>query len=443
MRTRPFTGTVRFKAGKMRGWTPPRVVEVREGSPCRGIVEVGDLLLALSGRRPRDIIDCLEWGDASRVRLELRRGGRDISCEVRKEEGVPLGLVFDEPVFDGVMTCRNRCRFCFIDQMPPGLRPSLYLKDDDYRLSFYYGNFVTLNNLGRDDLRRVERLRLCPLYVSLHATDARLRSYLMGGNARRGLEALERLLSAGLEMHLQVVACPGINDGEALRLTCEEVLMRFPAASLGVVPVGLTRRAEEAAPGLLPFDAGMAAGLLETVREMQRKSLEMHGRRIVHAADEFYLLAGEDFPEASAYEGYPQLENGVGLARKFLDEAHGGAEEAGEAAGHGLITGQAGETVIRNILARLSGREVEVVTAQNLLFGGSVNVTSLLGGEDILSALRECRPSCGTLLIPESLLREGRFLDDMALEEVEEKSGYRLLPIPVNGRSLLEALTSR
>lgn len=416
---------------------------MREGSPCRGMVEEGDLLLALSGQRPRDIIDCLEWGDASRVRLELRRRGRDVSCEVRKEEGVPLGLVFDEPVFDGVMTCRNRCRFCFIDQMPPGLRPSLYLKDDDYRLSFYYGNFVTLNNLGRDDLRRVERLRLCPLYVSLHATDVRLRSHLMGGNARRGLEALERLVRAGLEIHLQVVACPGINDGEALRRTCEEVLTRFPVASLGVVPVGLTRRAALATPGLLPFDAGKAARLLETVREIQGKSLEMHGRRIVHAADEFYLLAGEDFPEASAYEGYPQLENGVGMARKFLDEGYGNAEEAGEATGHGLITGKAGETVIRKLLARVSGREVEVVAAQNLLFGGTVTVTSLLGGEDILSALRECRPSCGSLLIPESLLREGRFLDDLALGEVEEKSGYRLLPTAVNGKSLREALTGR
>ncbi|MBC7247737.1 MAG: DUF512 domain-containing protein [Actinobacteria bacterium] len=420
------------------------MVEVRENSPCRGAVEEGDLLLAIAGRKPRDFIDCMEWGDAARVRLTLQRGGRDLVCEVRKEEGVPLGLVFDEPVFDGVMTCRNRCRFCFVDQMPPGLRPSLYVKDDDYRLSFYYGNFITLNNLGRGELRRIERLRLSPLYVSLHATDARLRSYLMGGNASRGLEALARLLRAGLEIHLQVVACPGINDGEALRRTCEEVLSRYTAASLGVVPVGLTRRAALTAPGMRTFDAGTAAALLEVVHGMQERALELHGRRIFHAADEFYLLAGEDFPEASAYEGYPQLENGVGMARKFLDEGLGGGTEGkGRTAGRGLITGEAGENVIRKLLERVSGGEAEVVAAQNLLFGGSVTVTSLLGGGDILSALRARRPSCHTLLIPENLLREGRFLDDMTLAEVEERSGYRLLPTAVNGRAFLEALTGR
>ena len=428
-----------------RRWTPPRVLEVREESPCRGMVEEGDLLLAISGKRPRDIIDCLEWGDAARVRLDLRRGERDLSRVVRKEEGTPLGLVFDEPVFDGVMTCRNRCRFCFIDQMPPGLRPSLYLKDDDYRLSFYYGNFITLNNLGREDLRRIERLRLAPLYVSLHATDARLRSYLMGGNARRGLEALERLLRAGLEIHLQVVACPGLNDGEALRRTCGEVLARFPAASLGVVPIGLTGRAPQVAPGLVPFDGGRAAELLQTVREIQERSLEMHGRRMVHAADEFYLLAGEDFPEAAAYEGYPQLENGVGMARKFLEEAreHAAVKGSGEAGKRGLLTGEAGKSVIGRLQASFSPHGFEVVVAQNRLFGGTVTVTSLLGGRDVAAALRRYRPRGDTLLIPESLLREGRFLDDLTLEEVEEEAGYRLLPTAVNGDCLLEALTAR
>lgn len=432
----------RYGGGRRRAWKAPRVVEVRENSPCRGMVREGDFLLAVDGRRPRDFIDCMEAGYAPRLRLSLLRGEREIACEVRKEEGVPLGLVFDEPVFDGVMTCRNRCRFCFVDQMPPGLRSSLYVKDDDYRLSFYYGNFITLNNLGREDLRRIIRLRLSPLYVSLHTTDAGLRSHLMGGNGRRGLEALERLFHAGLEIHLQVVVCPGINDGEALQRTCEEVLLRYDAASLGIVPVGLTRLAKRTAPGIEPCDAGVASALLDMVHRMQQRALETHGRRIVHAADEFYLLAGEDFPEAASYEGYPQLENGVGMARKFLEEAEKwrGGKARSEPAAFAVLTGEAGDAVLRKAISRLPGHAPEIVTARNLLFGGTVSVTALLGGRDIATALREGNPESERVLIPESLLRDGRFLDDVTPREVEEETGYRLFPTAVDGGSLLNAL---
>lgn len=441
------------------GWSPPRIVEVREESPCREAVREGDLLLEVNGRRPRDVLDIMRWGDASAVRLRLQRGDRVLKAWVRKQEGLPLGLVFDEPVFDGVITCRNRCLFCFVDQMPPGLRPSLYVKDDDYRLSFWYGNFITLNNLGSAEVKRILSLRLSPLYVSVHSTDPELRSRLMGRGAERGLRVLRMLLDAGLEVHLQVVCCPGWNDGRALRRTFDDVLRIYRAASLGVVPVGLTRLAGEKAPGIRPHDAGTASSVLELVEEFQGEALGMLGRRLFHASDEFYLLAGRDFPPAEDYEGFPQLENGVGLVRKFLEEAFAYVRRcdssrpsapldsklerkaaAEEKKGLGILTGEAGRHVLRKVLSEAGIEGVELVVSQNDLFGGTVTVTSLLGGGDVMRTLRDAAPSSRDLLIPGTLLREGRFLDDLSLEDISSRTGYRLHPIPVRGDSLLHAL---
>ncbi|MDI6874670.1 MAG: DUF512 domain-containing protein [Actinomycetota bacterium] len=441
-----------------RRWRPPRVVEVRGGSPCSGEVREGDLLLEVNGRRPRDFLDLMLWGDGPVVKLRLRRGDRVLVVKIRKEEGRPLGLVFEDPVFDGVITCRNRCVFCFVDQMPPGLRPSLYLKDDDYRLSFWHGNFITLNNLDAAEVRRIINLRLSPLYVSLHSTDPDLRSRLMGKGAGRGLEVLRLLLEAELEVHLQVVCCPGINDGFALRRTFEEVLYAFQATSLGVVPVGLTRLAGERAPGIGPHDAGTASSVLDLVEEFQEKALGLLGRRLFHASDEFYLLAGRDFPPAEHYEGFPQLENGVGMARKFLEEAaslarRGGPERStrlpekghvGGDAGDGgerpvVLTGEAGEPVIRRALSEAGVEGVELVVAKNGLFGGTVTVSSLLGGRDILKALREGGPAGRDVLVPENLVREGRFLDGLTVEDIASHTGYRLHPLRARGDIFLSA----
>ncbi len=439
---------------------PARVAEVREDSPCRGLVKEGDLLLSVNGERPRDVIDYMHLGYPSRVRLRLRRGDRELRVTLRKEEGLPLGLVFEEPVFDGVITCRSRCLFCFVDQMPPGMRPSLYLKDDDYRLSFLQGNFVTLNNLGRAELRRILDLRLSPLYVSLHTTDPHLRTRLMGKNGNRGLEALRVLLRAGLEVHLQVVCCPGLNDGEALTRTFRDVLREGAAASLGVVPVGLTRLGAERTPGIRPHDAETASRVLDTVEEFQGRALELLGRRLFHASDEFYLLAGRDFPGDEEYEGYPQLENGVGMARKFLEEAArlaqgkgGGAEVrtpqspmcvglVARKGAPGVITGEAGKAVLERALSRAGVSGVDVLAVENRLFGGTVTVTSLLGGSDLEMALREEAPSCRELVIPETLLREGRFLDDLTPEDIRLRTGYCLRPLPVRGDAFISFLTT-
>ncbi|MFW6113455.1 MAG: DUF512 domain-containing protein, partial [Actinomycetota bacterium] len=348
------------------GWRPPRIKEVRGDSVCRGQVKEDDLLLEVGGRPPHDVLDYLEASQKDRVNLRLERAGREITFKSRKQTGEPLGLVFDEAVFDGVRTCRNNCIFCFVDQMPRGMRPTLYIKDDDYRLSFYHGNFITLNNLSREDMRRIKRMRLSPLYVSLHTTDPGLRDFMMGGNAGRGLEALEVLLDAGIRIHLQVVVCPGINDGEFLRRTMEDVLDRYPAESLGVVPLGLTSKADTTSGLLRPHDADSARRVIDLVEEYQPKAVERRGGQVFFVADEFYLLSGRDFPGEEEYEGYPQLENGIGMARKFINEVRSETSSVFIPEGTeppALLTGFAGERVIEEALREANPRrEVEVVT---------------------------------------------------------------------------------
>lgn len=396
--------------------------------------------MSINGRPPLDILDYLEASEESRIRLRLRRGDKELTCRLRKDRGVPLGLVFEETVFDGVRTCCNRCIFCYVDQLPPGLRPGLYVKDDDYRLSFYYGNFITLNNLSETDLDRILRLRLSPLYVSLHSTDPSLRSRMMGGGAEKGLEALARILAAGLEVHTQVVVCPGFNDGVALRKTLRDVMDLYPAASLALVPVGLTARAVGTTNELRPHDRETALHVLDLVRDFQEKALEERGRRLFYASDEFYLMAGEEFPPVDEYDGYPQLENGVGMARKFIDEVRG-ATVGKPAGGRGVITAVAGAPVIREALrGRPWLEELEMVVLGNRMLGGSVTASALLAGTDIIQGLKACRAESRELLLPRKALRDGCFLDDLSLAEVERETGHMLIPVEVDGSSFMEAL---
>lgn len=425
-----------------RNWQPPRVTEVREGSPCSGRVQAGDLLLEIDGSPPRDVLDYLEACDEGPVCLRVGRDKAEIAIKINKDPGVPLGLVFDEAVFDGVNTCRNHCIFCFVDQMPTGLRPTLYVKDDDYRLSFYYGNFITLNNLSREEMKRIRRLRLSPLYVSLHSSDPTLRSYIMGGGGEAGLKNLKSLLDGGIEIHLQVVVCPGVNDGGALRTTLRDVMDTCPAASLGVVPIGMTSRAGELPVELKPHDRDSSLELLKIVERFQEQAMERFGRRLFFAADEFYILAGRDLPGAEEYERYPQLENGVGMARKFIDEASEAASalEPDAKPVRGVITGVAGECVIGRVLEEAGMNDAEVVVVESRLLGGSVTVTALLGGEDVVAALIESRPAARELLIPESMLREGLFIDDKSVADVERETAYRIIPVEVDGASFISAL---
>ncbi|MGI8983879.1 MAG: DUF512 domain-containing protein [Acidimicrobiales bacterium] len=430
----------------------PRVVAVAPGSPAsRAGLQPGDEVVSLAGRRPRDVIEWRLLTDEADVDMELRRGGLDFDVVVAKHEGEPLGAEVSSALFDKVRTCDNHCDFCFIYQLPPGLRQSLYLKDDDYRLSFLYGNYTTLTRFTEMDLERVVTERLSPLNVSIHATDPELRARMLRN--RRGatsLRWLRALLDAGIEVHGQVVVCPGVNDGAVLDDTLCGILDEYPElATACVVPLGVSRYNTESA--MRPHTAEEARAVVDSVEDWQDVFHSVLGRRLVFAADEYYLLAGRPFPEAEAYEGFPQHENGVGMARAFEMELAGkvqadagigvqagffswvdGAPAEGYRAPRtdGLIaltprrdapvavlTGEYGAGVIGPLVAGLGRPDVRVLPVPNHFFGGNIGVTGLLVGEDLAPVLA-AQPEGHRYLLPDVCLSGGLFLDGSKPEDL-------------------------
>jgi putative radical SAM enzyme (TIGR03279 family) len=327
----------------------PCVTAVAPGSPAaRAGLAPGDEVVSVNGEVPRDLLEWRTLVDAADVSLELRSGGLERLVEIEKRAGEPLGVEVQSAVFDRVRTCDNHCEFCFIYQLPPGLRRSLYLKDDDYRLSFLYGNFTTLTRFTEADLERVVSEGLSPLYVSIHATDPAVRSDMLRN--RRGatsLRWLRALLDHGVEVHGQVVVCPGVNDGAVLEDTLVGVLDRYPElATLCVVPLGVSRFNTEAR--MRPHHRAEAVGVVDLVERYQQVFLAALGRRLAYAADEYYLLADRPFPAAETYDDFPMHEDGVGMARAFEAELLGraaprvaaGADAAADA-GRGAGVGDA------------------------------------------------------------------------------------------------------
>jgi putative radical SAM enzyme (TIGR03279 family) len=366
----------------------------------------------------------MELSQAERLRLRLLREGRVLRIKLNKDFGEPLGLVFDSSVFDGVRKCRNRCPFCFVDQLPPGLRPGLYVKDDDYRLSFLEGNFVSLTNLEHRDVRRIVESRLAPLYVSLHSAEPELRERIFGNRAAgASLGLLKTFLEEGLEVHLQVVVVPGLNDGEALRRTCELVAEKYPrAASLGLVPVGYTNMTPPELPRIGPEEATEVLDLADTHEN-------------VFASDEFYLKAGRPFPPDEAYRDYPQLHNGIGLARNFLTEA-AQAGRARDTTNATVVTGLAAAPV----LAEALGAADAILGVPNRLFGDEVSVAGLMAGQDILAAFQNTPGRAHRMLIPDCAVSQERLIDGMHIQALAGESGAAVEVIPANGHALIEAL---
>jgi len=437
----------------------PQVVAVVEHSAAERFgLRPGDELVSLNGCRPRDVIEYQLLADEAVVEIEVVRQGANLTVTVTKQTGEPLGLEVSDAVFDRVRTCDNRCDFCFVRQLPKGLRASLYCKDDDYRLSFLYGNFTTLTRFTESDLERVVDERLSPLYVSIHATDPELRARML--HNRRGatsLRWLRCLLDEGIEVHGQIVVCPGVNDGAHLHETLADVLDSYPSvASLAVVPVGVSRYCTEA--NMRPHTHDEAREVLATVEEWQQRFQAGLGRRVVWASDEYYLLAKAAFPKASEYEGFALLENGVGMVRSFemdfakaprraarlqpkatttggftnLEGARAWGYRAlrapGATLGHegarnakdgppSVITSLYGEEVLRGLLDRHGFGKVRVLAVPNEFFGGNVAVTGLLTGEDISRVLAKQSPA-GRYLLPDVCLSAGRFLDGSAVADL-------------------------
>ncbi|MEW6720999.1 MAG: DUF512 domain-containing protein [Thermodesulfobacteriota bacterium] len=381
-------------------------------------IRAGDRILSVSGKPVEDLLDLHFLTSRSRFLLRWRDASGRERRKTFRPSGRPLGII-PEPI--RVRRCRNRCIFCFVHQLPKGLRPALYVKDEDVRLSFLHGQYVTFSDLSEGEEARIVRYRLSPLYVSIHTTSPELRRRMLGNpRARDIMETMRRLVRAGIALHGQIVVCPEINDKEELARTLRELSALRPGLqSVAVVPVGLTSHRA----GLPP--------LRPVTREEARETLALIGdfRPFAMAADEYYLLAGERVPGRKAYGSFPQLENGVGLLRRFLDDkAALFRRKRWERSGEGgtVVTGKSAEGVVSDFLeefSRRSGKPFRLVPAANRLMGESVTVAGLLGGEDILSAVG--RKYRGPLYIPSVMLRDAGdvFLDGISPEELSRRAG--------------------
>jgi len=445
----------------------PKVTALLEGSPAAAAgFRIGDELVSLNGEQPRDVIEYQQLVDGARLDVVVRRAGTELDRRIRvdKQPGEPLGLEVSAAVFDRVRTCDNHCAFCFIYQLPKGMRRSLYLKDDDYRLSFLYGNFTTLTRFTELDAERVITERLGPLFVSIHATDPSVRAgMLRNPRGATSLRWLRVLLDAGIEVHGQVVVCPGVNDGVVFEDTMLGILDQYAElATLGVVPLGLSRFSKE--PEMRPHTTDEARAVLSTVTEYQELCRSTLGRRLVFASDEYYLMAGEPFPAPSAYEGYPQHENGIGMVRAF-GEAFGGDAGAAQGVRPGffawvdgapaegyralrasatpprpdgrpvtVLTGTFGAEVLGPLLAD-RGDRVRVLAVENRYFGGTIGVAGLLTATDLASTLAD-QPEGHRYLLPDACLSKGVFLDGGTLDDLPRPVEV----VPTDGLSLRRAL---
>lgn len=421
------------------------ILEVEAGSIGAELeLEAGDWLLAINGQPVRDLLDVQVWSANEELLLEVRRRDGELwELDLEKEADAPLGLSFEHPEPE---RCGNNCLFCFVHQLPPGLRPTLYVKDEDYRFSYLYGAYVTLTNISAAAIERILAQRLSPLYVSVHATDEQLRSRLLGRAAPPILALLQRLADGGIELHTQIVVCPGINDGAELERTLTDLAGLRPAVkSVAVVPVGLTGYRQRL-PQLRPHTVAEAGAVLDLVESWQRRCLADGDRRLVFAGDEYYLQAGRAFPPLEEYEGLWQVENGVGLIPQFRAEAAEVLAEARPLAAPSLtlVTGTAFAAELAGFATRLTaatGVPLAVQAIRNDFFGGQVDVAGLVSGRDLLAQLKG-RLASDVLLVPTVMLRDGAgvFLDDLTPLDLERELGVTVRLIPPTPFGVWDAL---
>jgi len=407
-------------------------------------LEAGDRILSINGQGINDLLDFEVACRLEDLSIEvLKKDGERWQLDFEKDAEEPLGLQLPHP---DPAQCGNACIFCFVHQLPKGMRKTLYVKDEDYRFSYLYGAYVTLTNISEEEIQRIIDQRLSPLYVSVHATDEDLRQRLLGRSGPPILDLLLRLTAAGIEIHTQIVVCPGINDGKSLIRTIEDLYSLAPGVrSLAVVPVGLTRFRQHL-PALRPPTEAEARDLLELLHGYQHRFVEQGGSRFVFAADEFYLKAGMEFPVLDAYEDLCQLENGVGMIPLFREEAEQVLDEA-EPLGKmtvSTVTGQSSAPDLQAFVTALgekTGIRILLHVIQNDFFGGFVSVTGLIAGKDIVNQLRG-RQLGDVLMIPDVMLKEGAdlFLDDLSLSDLERELNVRVVKIDSSPWGLLEGL---
>ncbi|MDR3310046.1 MAG: DUF512 domain-containing protein [Oscillospiraceae bacterium] len=429
------------------------ITDAAAGSPAAAAdVRAGDSLVRINGHIIEDVLDYRYYAYDARLLLELRRGGKIVFKRVRKRDGSELGLTFETYLMNGERSCANRCIFCFIDQLPRGMRSTLYYKDDDARLSFLQGNYITLTNMSEREIGRVIALRVSPLNVSVHTMNPELRAYMLGNpGGAGGVDVIRRLAAAGITLNCQIVLCRGVNDGAELDRTMRGLAELYPAvASVSVVPAGLTKYRGGLAK-LEPYDRESARAEVERTEAFAQKCLTEYGSRIFFVADELYLKAGLGIPQDAAYEDYPQLENGVGMLRSLITEFGDALESEtlrSTGAGFTAVTGLAAEKFVNELLsdAQSSGKygtiKGRVLGAVNRFFGETVDVAGLVTGSDVIRTLRENLPVGERLLIPRNMLRHGgtMFLDDVTAEDVEREFGVAVRVVENDGADLLRAM---
>ena len=407
---------------------------VEPGTPAkRAGVLPGDVLFGINDTPVVDLIDYEHLTAHRALKLTLRRGGEPLEIVLHKDEYEPLGLCFETTLMSRMMTCRNHCLFCFIDQMPKGVRSSLNVKDDDWRMSFIMGNYVTLTNVSDAEFARIIERRVSPLYVSVHATDPAVRTKIMRNpTAGRIMERLTVLRDAGLTFHAQIVLCRGLNDGEILLRTLSDLSSLAPnCASIAIVPVGVTKY-REGLPVLGTFDETQSCTVIDFIEPRQAEYLDRFGTRLVFLSDEWYLNANRSLPDAAAYEEYGQIENGVGLLRMFEEDfryALSEREPLSKKRTVSIAGGTAAYPFFRELYRELEpyGVSAELYPIPNRWFGGNVHVAGLVTGSDLITELRG-KTLFDPLLIPKNMLRETEdvFLDGMTLSEVEETLGVSI-----------------
>ncbi len=412
-------------------------------------IRPGDRLVSINGHEIIDVLDYRFFETERELRLRLEREGQPFTVELAKPQYAELGLEFATYLMDEQRSCRNKCIFCFIDQLPPGLRPALYFKDDDDRLSFLFGNYITLTNIDDREIHRILQMHISPINVSVHTMDPELRCKMMHNRfAGESLRHLYRLAEGGVKLNCQIVLCPGVNDGEHLAYTLEKLFgLGEGLLSVACVPVGLTRYREGLYP-LQPFDKDSAGQALDILEAYGEKFLQERGSRTVYPSDEFYLIAQRPLPPLGFYEDLPQIENGVGMLRDLEDAFLWAIEEAPPLAAPRRVTIPTGEaafafldSMLDELRRKCHNLTIDLVPVHNDFFGGSVDVTGLLTGQDIIKTLKG-RELGEEILLAGNMMKNGEdvFLDDVTLEGLSQALGVPARRVPNTGDALAAAI---
>lgn len=431
------------KGHKIKSVLPGSIAEELE-------IETGDILLSINGCEIKDVFDYHYYvNDESLVILIQKPDGEEWELEIEKDYEEDLGIEFDQGLMDEYRSCRNKCMFCFIDQMPPGMRDTLYFKDDDARLSFLQGNYITLTNMSDEDLERIILYKLSPVNISIHTMNPELRCKMLHNRfAGEALQKVKRLYDGQIEMNSQIVLCKGINDGEELLFSVEELAKLYPyMRSLSVVPAGMTKYREGLTP-LEKFSKEEARQVLDSIHSLQSKFLETLGTRFVFASDEWYINAEYPIPDEDYYEGYGQIENGVGMVRSLLDEV---TEEVEKREGNlvcrevSIATGKLAGPILKKCAEKITKKypniSIRVYVIRNDFFGEDITVAGLITGQDLIKQLKG-KTLGDYLILPGTMLRSGEevFLDDYTIDDLKKTLQIPIRIVESDGMSLVNAV---